>query len=137
MGPETPKGGFYKCRCQVDIGECILCRHLIGVWTLGKNRRGVHFAVDIFHLNLRQVKVRSATTECTVDTSQAELEVSILKVRGKVPFPDEFCICVLRTSCQRSITEIISTFVIIFTLYILPLSSSSQPSVGSNLSSSV
>ena len=53
---------------------------------MGKNRRGVHFAVDIFRLNLRQVKVRSATTACTVDTSRTELEGSIFKVRGKVLF---------------------------------------------------
>ena len=137
MGPETPKGGFYKCRCQVDIGECILCRHLIGVWTLGKNSRGVHFAVDIFHLNLRQVKVRSATTACTVDTSRTELEGSIFEVRGKVLF---LYLCLQEQVVlliQRILTEFISSFVIISTLHRLPLSSSSQPSVRSNLSSSV
>ena len=94
MGPETPKGGFYKCRCQVDIGECILCRHLIGVWTLGKNRGGVHFAVDIFHLNLRRVRVRWATTAYTVDFFLGlNLKPQSLEWEDKFAFQMNFVFC--------------------------------------------
>ena len=47
---KTHKDKIYECRCQVDIGECILCRHLsLKFWVkIG----GVCFAVRTFPLEL-------------------------------------------------------------------------------------
>ena len=121
---------------------------------LGKNRLGIHFAtLEILHraLNLRQVKVRSALCNHCMhwpNFSLAEIEASIV-VRGQIPFPDAFIFVKERHLTPEvlfTVSEEIERAALISWSWILVSFSSftskyhhhnSQPSAGSNLSSSV